>query len=304
MIRVWYSNQLERLANRLVENLSIGHELSQSRLFSMPPVIVPNQNIETYLKYAVACQAGIAAGLKFHVTESFLAELLPRAKSPYRLLNRALLRAFFLDVLSEESISSPLPEAVQFYLAPAGDNADGYDLRQFQLASRLAGLAWQYGDTRPELLRDWADAKATARRDQFKSAEEWQRDLWARLITRTRKDQSVSWVLPVELFGVLDKVGFDPPSEIHLFGFSYVWTGLREMIQRLSQKSRINIYTLSPCKSFWNSTVSRGHTPLWGETDGLPIVIHWGQPGPELIPAAQDAPGPRVHRGGALRSAA
>ena len=222
MIRVWYSNQLERLGNRWVENLSTGHELSQRRLFSMPPVIVPNQNIETYLKYAVACQAGIATGLKFHATESFLADLLPRSKPPYRLLNHALLRAFFLDVLSEESISPPLPEAVQFYLSPASNNAGRYDLRQFQLASRLASLARQYGDTRPELLRDWADAKVTARRDQFRSAEEWQRNLWARLITRTRKDQSVSWVLPVELFSVLGKVGFDPPSEIHLFGFSYV----------------------------------------------------------------------------------
>ena len=94
----------------------------------------------------------------------------------------------------------------------------------------------------------------------------------------------------MELFGVLDKVGFNPPSEIHLFGFSYVWTGLREMIQRLSQKSRINIYTLSPCKSFWNTTVSHGHTPLWGETDGLPIVIHWGQPGKEYAQMLREMP--------------
>ena len=100
----------------------------------------------------------------------------------------------------------------------------------------------------------------------------------------------MSWVLPVELFGVLDKVGFNPPSEIHLFGFSYVSTCLREMILRFSQKSRINIYTLSPCKSFWNSAVSRGHTPLWGETDGLPIVIHWGQPGKEYAQMLGEMP--------------
>ena len=47
-----------------------------SRLFAMPPIIVPNRNIETYLKYEIARGAGIAAGLKFQMTEEFLADLL------------------------------------------------------------------------------------------------------------------------------------------------------------------------------------------------------------------------------------
>ena len=46
-----------------------------SRLFAMPPIIVPNRNIETYLKYEIARGAGIAAGLKFQMTEQFLDRL-------------------------------------------------------------------------------------------------------------------------------------------------------------------------------------------------------------------------------------
>ena len=44
----------------------------------MPPIIVPNRNIATYLKYEIARGAGIAAGLKFQMTEEFLESLIRR----------------------------------------------------------------------------------------------------------------------------------------------------------------------------------------------------------------------------------
>ena len=54
MMHVWYSNQLERLADRLIENLGKPKRSTTSRLFRMPTIIVPNRNIETYLKYEIA----------------------------------------------------------------------------------------------------------------------------------------------------------------------------------------------------------------------------------------------------------
>ena len=45
----------------------------------------------------------------------------------------------------------------------------------------------------------------------------------------------MNWVLPFELFGYLEQAGFTSPDEIHLFGFSYVWHGLRDMINHLNQ---------------------------------------------------------------------
>ncbi len=53
MIRVCYSNQLETLAERLVGNLKPGDITAVGSLFSMPPVVVPNRNIETYLRYEI-----------------------------------------------------------------------------------------------------------------------------------------------------------------------------------------------------------------------------------------------------------
>ena len=99
---------LSELADRLIENLETTQDSITSRLFTRPPIIVPNRNIETYLKYEIARGAGIAAGLKFQMTEEFLADLLRQTHvdHPRKLVNGNALRAFFIDILSEESGSS------------------------------------------------------------------------------------------------------------------------------------------------------------------------------------------------------
>ena len=110
VIRVWYSNQLERLAGQLIANLGETQASPVTRLFAMPPIIVPNLNIATYLKYEIARGTGIAAGLKFQMTEEFLGSLMRRNEietSP-KLVNGGALRAFFIDVLSEEEVGARL----------------------------------------------------------------------------------------------------------------------------------------------------------------------------------------------------
>jgi len=305
-IRVWYSNQLERLAGRLIANLEAPDKGPTACLFAKPPIIVPNRNIETYLKYEFARAAGVAAGLRFHMIESFLAGLLPKVKPAPRLLNHDALRAFFLDVLSEEvDAASTLPKEVQSYLDQGGNDAGARDLRRYQLASRLARLARQYGDTRPDLLQAWAEGRAAFEGSSLAGTEEWQRALWRRLIplARAQAEQGIRWILPVELFGFLDEAGFDSPGEVHLFGFSYIWRGFREMIERLSQRSVIHIYTVVPFIEFQEDLASLGLEPKSGprfsrrgsrrwsgaehgnaiSPDDLPIVAHWSGPGREFF---------------------
>ncbi len=151
----------------------------------MPPIIVPNRNIPTYLKYEIARGSGIAAGLKFQVTEEFLNELLEKRdeKQASKLANGALMRAMFIDVLSDEADPArPLPEVVRTYIDAGGDDQDARDLRRFQLASRLARLARRYDDTRPGLTRAWADGQVTLAGEPLEGTEQWQRDLWDRVV--------------------------------------------------------------------------------------------------------------------------
>ena len=231
-----------------------------------------------------------------------MASLLPSKDKDGRdlkLLNHTTLQSFFLDAISDKSAANPLPEAVEHYLAAAGENPDASDLRRFQLASRLAGLSQQYGDKRPDLIRAWADDRATLADNSCAGVEKWQRDIWARVIKKLRSSagngRETRWVLPLEFFGVLDEVEFTPPSEVHLFGFSYIWQGLREMIERLNRNTTVDIYTLSPSKNTGHErrAPSVEHTPAAAmpSTTGLSLTTHWNRPGREYFQMLEEFPG-------------
>lgn len=299
MIRVWVSNRLERLAGRLVRSLESDEGGVGGRggfgsgsgvgagLFARPQVVVPNEQIATYLKYEVARTAGIAAGLALPVLEQFhewlLEEHLPGALPPYRLVSQATLRTLFLGVLSESAPDrdpAPLPQPVRDYL-DAADDPSSRDLRRFQLATRLARLARQYGDTCPELLRAWAAGETSLGPGDGPLAETegWQRALWARVIgpggplDRARAEGRWNWILPASLFRVLDRAdGYEPPEVVHIFGFSYLWTGLCELLEHLGRTSEVHVYVLSPWQ--WSAV-----PPV----DAQNALLAWGQPGVDFM---------------------
>ena len=322
MIQVWYANHIERLAGRLIENLAADDD-PRARLFAMPPIVVPDASIEAYLRFQVAREAGIASGLVFRPIETLLETLLPRGYPPTRLLDRDQLRAFFLDVLDEDSPASSLPEPVQRYLDAAEENVDARNLRRFQLATRLAQLARQYGDLRPEVLRAWSEPttpnsevevvvapETEAEAEPAREDDVWQRALWARLV---RPDGPIDlpwtrnearWVLPYELYAILGaEAPASIPSELHVFGFAYPWPGMKELLQALSPSATIHVYALTPSAPFLRDLEltraggkaakkkgDRNAQDLWGrelvheQDPGVPqIVRQWGKPGRDFF---------------------
>ena len=288
-IRLWCSNELERLAGRLIKNLEDKSSNPTGRLFSLPPIIVPNPSIATYLKYEFALQSGIAAGLKFLTVEKFLAELLPEHDKQSRsleLLSPGTLRSFFLEILSNTASSEPLPAAVTSYLDSAGKDRDALDLRRFQLASQLGVLANRYGEHRPGLLHDWANGRAVINEDPFALTEEWQRLLWTRVVAKIQSASAEKrWILPIDFFQVLGELDFKSPAEIHVFGFSYAWRGLREMFDKLRTTTTVNIYTFSPSEQLWDQlayfATSSQPSLIFRNDPGLSLIENWARPGLE-----------------------
>ena len=279
------------LAGRLIKNLEDKGSSPTERLFSMPPIIVPNPSIATYLKYEFARQLGVAAGLRFLTVEKFLAELLPEHDMQSRtleLLSPGTLRSFFLEVLSDPTSSEPLPDAVTSYLASAGKDNDAIDLRCFQLASQLGVLANRYGEYRPEFLHNWANDLAVIAEAPFAFTEEWQRSLWTRVVAKIQSPSSEKrWILPLDFFQVLGELDFKLPAEIHVFGFSYAWRGLREMFDKLRTKTKVNIYTFSPSEQFWDQLAHIASSPqpslVFRDDPGLALIENWARPGLEYI---------------------
>src|SRR6266508_4403624 len=88
MMRIWYSNSLELLARRLVENERAGSDGYLERVFTAPRIVVPNRNIESYLKFEISRTTGIAANFRFCFLDEFLAETLQAFDPACRLLHR------------------------------------------------------------------------------------------------------------------------------------------------------------------------------------------------------------------------
>jgi exodeoxyribonuclease V gamma subunit len=296
MIRVWQSNQLEQLAGRLIDNLRAGAGSPVSRLFAMPPIVVPNRNIETYLKYEIARGAGVAAGLVFHVPESFLDELFcPKTGATPRasLLHAAALRAFYLDILSESSAGAGaggLPQPVRDYLSVAKDDREALDRRRFQLAARLARLTHHYGEARPELLRNWSQDRAVPANRVSASDEAWQRFLFGRLLSareRAEAEGGTTWIPPWESLQHLDPAVLKRVDAVHFFGFSYFTAVQFELIDRLDQLTTVHLYSFTPCQ--WHPRDVSGaarkgakrkrEEPVPREPGESSIVELWGRPG-------------------------
>ena len=91
-------------------------------------------------------------------------------------------------------------------------------------------------------------------------------------------------------------------KEVHVFGFSYLWHGLHEMIEHLAKNSDVHIYTLAPFIEFEDDRASLGPESPAGPTltrrgvrassmtrrgdanpADLPIVAQWGLPGREYF---------------------
>jgi exodeoxyribonuclease V gamma subunit len=254
------------------------------------------------------------------MTEEFLAELLRRGdeEAAPKLVTSGILRAFFIDVLADDSSSAwALPNAVRNYIESGGMELDVCDLRRFQLATRLARLSRQYGDSRPNWLRSWANGQAALDGNSMASTEEWQRELWFRLIEHVRAQDKPNgrWILPFDLFDFLEHAHCDWPDEVHLFGFSYVWHGLPELIEQLRKNSGLHIYTLAPVAAFATDlaaadqaskasarktrrnagTVNQPKEHDLFSSSELPIVEQWGRPGKEYFQVLAKIAGANFH---------
>lgn len=311
-LQVYCSNQIEQLAQCLIENFERSKDSPTDRLFAAPTIVVPNRSIEAYLKYEIARSAGIAAGLKFQMIEQFIDDLLSQtAEDPRpRLARTNVLRSFFIDVLSPSpEPSHALPVPVEQYVVAAGDSADAQDLRRFQLASRLAGLARTYGNHRPAWLQEWAKGKTVGIEESLATTEVWQRELWARLteLVRRQEPSELRWVLPADGSQWLTKLELKSINEVHLFGFSYISQSLHDLIGHLNQKVPFSIYSpvpflVSQCVTRAQKTTPRKAAQARRKAasesavdtlfppERLAMVELWGRPGLEYFSALEEIP--------------
>jgi exodeoxyribonuclease V gamma subunit len=266
MIHLTYSNQTEQLLAGLVSALA-------RRRDPLEPVrlIVPNAAVETFVKLGVARATGIAANLEVRFLRRFVAELVERVRPEVELVDANKLTGLLVALFHDEKlVAEPELEEVRRYLGAAGSSTDALDLRRFQLARQVALLFDEYGLSRAEMLDAWVRG-ASVCEEPFTATERWQKRLWRELAPRlaTRK-----WIGLHQAFTGVDPKKLGLPSELHLFGLSYVARVFQGLLQALASACELHVYTLNPCMEFWEDKLEDADTPA---------LRLWARPGRENV---------------------
>lgn len=286
MIELIYSNRTEMLLRRLVSDISEGrrsgmHPLDQVEL------VVPNRNMETWVRLGLAQAMGVAANLRFRRLEEFVGDIVEVATDgKVRLAGLDLVESAVLSVLlDDDALGRDDLEPVRHYLESGTEGAghdrvleaDGFDLRAVQLAARMALLYQEYVFSRPEMIAAWRTkpddlfgtdslltrtsklSQSQGRKD-LESTAVWQRALW-RLVFGEGGVLSASppagggkWTtldILVEDQSVLEPLRDASLPGIHVFGVSYVARLFQLLFARLGEATDLRVYTLNPCAEYW-----------------------------------------------------
>jgi exodeoxyribonuclease V gamma subunit len=316
-LRLHYSNRTERLLQSLIENLESARHRPGATLFDVTTVVVPNRQVETYLRHGIARSTGIASNLRMPFLRAFLENLIAECRPDVRIVSGRLLHGQVLTLLSDESLLrendfSPL----RAYLFAAGSEADAVDLRRWQLSRRIAVLLEEYDYSRPAMLDAWkSGTNVTGSAD-----ETWQKRLWQKLwdanglVARRARAAGQEWLTGTAAFQSLaaGDLARALPPELHIFGLSYMACAFHAIVAALASSTDVHLYSINACPEFREDVSagfegrrdrlpSRGQRSDPGRSDGddpfglraeseSPALRLWGRPGRENIRLVNQLP--------------
>src|SRR5690554_1256140 len=271
MLQVWYSNSLEKLVDGLVEVEASERKNLQLSPIERSPVVVPGANMGTFLKYAVARRAGIAARMQPWHIGNFFEALLPE-DGRFQVVSAATVQILLLDILSDDtSLQAPELARVRAYLAAIHSGHSGHSgktadsdaraLRRFQLSAHIARLFEEYHLNRPKMLAAWsagnfgAGSPEGGARSEFQQTEIWQRALWLQLfgeggrIAQIAQASGVRYLRPDEIFEAVAPKFLRLPAVIHFFALDRVGGVYEKLLRQLGELTRVHIWALNPCMS-------------------------------------------------------
>lgn len=275
MIHLCYSNRTEELLAALVQN--VRQERAARSPFEPVRLVVPNRGVETYVKIGLAEALGIAANLEVTFLRRLLARAAEAALPNTRLVDLPELEGLLLDRLHDpDFMASPALSPVREYLAPAAHSLDALDRRRCQLAAELARLYDEYATSRPEMLAAWRERPTLAEHPSYGDTEVWQRTLWLALfgaegsIARRSATGGVRLMILPELVAAAAAQGLATLAlgpTLHVFGVSYIARAYHRMLAALGRGLDVRVYTLNPCREFWEDLETVAEARRRGKKD-------------------------------------
>ena len=257
-IHVFFSNLLETLVEKLDTVLNFEHQ-DKANIFKAPLVIIPNTNLAKWIKLQLAKKSGIVLNIDFQYLESglwSLLELLDPNDKKAAFLELTLRQMIVLHVLgnikNDQADFKPVIDYLQNY---SDQKQPDYSKRLWQLSEKLAVLFQEYEFHRLEMIRGWLkDVPATY------AMELCQQKIY-RATNRVRDKyfmESGNYYLSLmeyseKVFSEIESNNITRQKNgyVHIFGFSNISSFHLDLIKRLTQFFNIFIYSVNPCREFW-----------------------------------------------------
>lgn len=291
MIHVVVSNRTEELLAALVESLR--RERAARGPFEPARLVVPNRNVETFVKLGLAQADGIAANLDVTFLRRLLARVVERALPGCRIVDAAQTEGYLLTLFHDDAFLEAAALApVRAYLLAAGTDRDAVDVRRCQLAAEIGHLFDEYATSRPDMLAAWR-LGTTLDGTGHAGIEAWQRALWlgifgeGGLAARRSRREETTWLTlgdaleDADARGRIDAGALGP--SLHVFGVSYMAPGYHRMLQTVGRATDVHLYTLNACREMTGQLgLPLGGDPLGLDaTDLHPALRLWARPGRE-----------------------
>lgn len=186
MIELFYSNRTEQLLEALADQV----KAQRANTHPLEPVelVVPNRNMETWVRLGLAQKLGVAANMQFRRLEQFIGDIIGKAcPGKYKVAGLDIIEAAILAILlDEDALNRPDLQPVRRYLESVDEKihgsvhesaheagsftnagrgfstgqdrllaSDGVDMRKVQLAVRMAYLFQEYSFSRSEMINAW-----------------------------------------------------------------------------------------------------------------------------------------------------
>ncbi|MBP7056580.1 MAG: exodeoxyribonuclease V subunit gamma [Candidatus Omnitrophica bacterium] len=321
-IRLYYSHRTEDLAEKLADNIRSEHKGQDPFLRST--VIIPNKNIEAWLKMGIARRNTISGHADFPFLEKglwgVLAGLDPAEDKP-ELLNEDIAQMLVLGEILGIGEKDKELEPLRHYLYRASkERPIDYYRKAWQLSDKLARCFREYEYNRQKLIDAWLAGKYYYHDPSrnLKSMERCQRDLYMRIFSAGGACEAFGiskgrtyLTLPQyerrifhggrKITGKTDLVRLP----IHIFGLSQISEFHTRLLFEIGRHLDVRLYQINVCSEFWED-VTTPQEDVYRKFKNIPVkedvageyiepgirenrlLKLWGKPGRENVKLLSD----------------
>ncbi len=248
MLKFYYSTELEKLADRLFQELD---ENPLSDPLDKEIFVVQNHGVGQWLSLRMAEKEGIAANLKFEFPSERIWSLIRLWNDdiPQTLpSDRGPMTWTLMELFEDEQFLDQF-ENLRHYI----DEKDPEQraMRSWKLASKISDVFDQYLIYRPQMILNWEREQSKLNTKNVE-AEKWQAKLWNELIDHWDNPHDENQLhraqLLKKLWGAIEQGDInkqDLPHRISVFGVSSVSSAFIKTMAKLSKLTNVHFYQLS-----------------------------------------------------------